>query len=140
MSINSIHRSLFAFWSSFVYTAPNGERKKLKAYLAGHVPDDAAFPYLTFDVARGEEFSSTYLTVFDWHKSDGTGRNVNAERADLMDAIAEAIPNSGILLEMSNGGYIELLRNSEDFQTYYDDPEDKTVIGGRTSYRVNFYC
>ncbi len=122
-----------------MYTAADGHREKVKAYLSGHVPDDAVFPYITFDVARGEEFSSTFLTVFDWHKAD-SGKNVNAERADLMDAIAEAIPQSGVLLEMSNGGYIELLRNGADFQTYYDDPEDKTVIGGRTAYMVNFYC
>ena len=38
-----------------------------------------------------------------------------------------------------HGGMLALYRNSAGFQSYYDDPEDAAVIGGRTSYEIAFY-
>lgn len=132
MKISAVHRALYKFWSELDPDVP--------AYLSGHVPDGTPFPYLTFDVSAEDTFNSTYLTVFDWHKQKADGTNINAERATLMDKIADAIPYCGVVLELpSDTGYVLLTRNESGFQSYYDDPEDATVIGGRTSYRVNFY-
>lgn len=132
MSISAVHRTLYRFWSEVDPSVP--------VYLSGHVPDGAAFPYLTFDVLNEAALSFNYLTVFDWHKQKGDGTNVNKERAELMDKIAQAIPNEGVVLEMpGNAGFLLLTRNEMGYQSYYDDQEDETVIGGRTSYQVNFY-
>lgn len=130
MSMSAVHRTLYKFWSGF----------GVDSFLSGHVPDGAQFPYITFEIGNGDALTSGYLTAFDWHRHDGTGRNINAERAELMDAIGEAIPPEGVLLELpGDAGFLMLERNDSGFQQYYDDPEDKAVIGGRTSYRVSYY-
>ena len=132
--INDVHRSLFAFWGNIEFGGT-----KIPVYLSGHVPPNTAFPYITFEVSSAESMSFNVLTAFDWHKAE-SGKNVNAERASMMDEIAKMIPAEGVLLELpGEHGYIELLRNDADFQTYYDDPEDETVVGGRTSYIVRYY-
>lgn len=120
--IGEVNKALNAFWNSF----------GVPAYLTGHVPDDAQFPFITFDAASSDAFSTAILTAFDWHKAVSGDNKIN-ERAELMDDIAEAIPPQGRRIALTHG-YIILYRNSADFQTYYDDQTDKSVIGGRTSY------
>ena len=75
------------------------------------------------------------MTAFNYHNARLMG---NVERARLADQIAEAIPEKGVKLQMNNGGFVVMYRNS-DFQTPYKDPEDLNVIGVRTSVEVHFY-
>lgn len=128
MSVYEAHKALYEFWAGF----------DVPAFLSGHVPQGTALPYITFEVVSEEPFATNFLTAFDWHQAQ-SGINVNAERAQMMDRIAQAIPPEGVLLPLTGGGYLELLRNGSGFQSYYDDPEDATIIGGRTSVQVNFY-
>lgn len=125
--MKAFHQALYAFWSQF----------GVPAYLFGHVPDGAEFPYITFDASVGDFSGSDVLTAFCWHKAR-SGANVNAERAALLDAIADAIPVGGTLIAFQ-GGAAKIYRNSAGFQSYYDDPEDKSVVGGRISYEVHYY-
>ena len=125
--MNNITTALFRFWGQF----------GVAAYLAGQVPDDAAFPYITFDPVAGDAFGTSILTAHNWHKvKDGT--SVNDERAALLDKIAEAIPNKGVRLPLERG-FMVLRRNADNFQSYYDDPEAADIKGGRTSYEVYYY-
>ena len=126
MSMTAVHKALYSFWSQF----------GCAAYLAGHVPDDAEFPYITFSVGAGDALAEDVLTAFDWHRAEN-GVNVNAERAELMDRIQLALPPEGRLIEAGEGRLF-LYRNGSSFQSYYDDPEDQAVIGGRTSYIIKF--
>ncbi len=119
--MTGVHLALYAFWSSF----------GVPAYLSGHVPDGASLPYITFEVGDGEPFSSTYLVAIAWTRD-------NATRAALLDKIADAISADGSTIVLPDG-MLAIYRNSGSFMSYYDDPEDKTILGGRVSYQVNFY-
>ena len=130
--MTDVHKALTAFWGSFSF----GE-EAIPAYLSGHVPDGAAFPYITYEVADGSAMSRSVLTAIVWCRAV-SGLNVNAQRAAILDSIAAAIPEEGTLVRLP-GGMLALYRNSAGFQSYYDDPEDAAVIGGRTSYEVAFY-
>ena len=130
--MKALNQALYRFWSQFTH---NGA--PIKAYLMGQVPSKATFPYITFEVAAGEAFASTVLTAFVWCRSEN-GQSVNAQRAELLDAIAAQIPQSGRRIPFE-GGFAVISRNPADFQTYYDDEEDETVFGGRTSYEIRFY-
>lgn len=130
--MTDVHKALTAFWGSFSF---GGEA--IPAYLSGHVPDGAAFPYITYEVADGSAMSRSVLTAIVWCRAV-SGLNVNAQRAAILDSIAAAIPEGGTLVRLP-GGMLALYRNSAGFQSYYDDPEDAAVIGGRTSYEIAFY-
>lgn len=132
MTMTSFHQALTKFWSQFTV---GGDA--VPAYLSGHVPDGSAFPYITFEVARPDALGETVLTAFDWHQAV-SGLNVNAERTALLDQIAAAIPTEGVKLSFG-AGFAILQRNMADFQSYYDDPEEDSVVGGRTSYIVRYY-
>lgn len=130
--MTEFHQALYAFWSQFLYN-----NVSIPAYLSGKVPNNATFPYITFDVAHGDGFSSSVLTAFIWIKA-GSGINANAIRASILDDIERAIPITQTRIDY-DGGFAYLSRNDTDFITYYDDPEDASVIGGRVSYIVRFY-
>lgn len=126
MSMTGTHKALYMLWSSF----------GVPAYLAGHVPEGAEFPYITFSVSAGDAMEQDVLAAFNWHRA-APGVNVNMERAALMDRIAAAIPSEGVLIPTGDGRLF-VYRNSAGFQQYYDDPEDAAIIGGRTSYIISF--
>lgn len=130
--MTAFHQALYAFWSQFLYNS-----KPIPAYLSGKVPNNATFPYITFAVQKGDIFSASVLTAFIWVKA-GSGINANQIRASIMDDIARAIPMQGTRINFT-GGYATIFRNTSAFMSYYDDPEDASVIGGRISYEVHFY-
>lgn len=127
--MKAFQTALTAFWKGFSY---DGE--PVKAFLSGHVPSGTAFPYITYDVSKGDAFSGNVLTAFVWCKST----DANVQRAEILDLIADAIPHGGRKLAF-DGGYAVLYRNAADFQSLYDDPEDVSVLGGRTSCEVRYY-
>lgn len=120
-----IAKTLSLFWQQF----------DVPAYFDDLVPDDAELPYITFNVKTGNLNGNTILTAFNWHKNTLGG---NLERTELLDKIATAIPVGGLLLTAENG-YFFVYRNDVDFQSYWQDEENRAVIGGRTSYIVQCY-
>lgn len=123
--MTDLKRALYAFWAGF----------GVPAYLKDHVPHDAVLPYITYSVTQPNLNGQTVLTAFDWHRREGGG---NVARSAMMDKIAEAIPVGGVMLPVG-GGYVALYRNDTDFQTDWQDDTDLDVIGGRTSYIIQYY-
>lgn len=124
--MTDVNAALYQFWSGF----------GIPAYLSDAVPSDAELPYITFEVVSGAALTDTVLTAFNWNRRTN---NANVERAAMMDAIAMAIPEDGTRLDLAEGGFLMLYRNSANFQSYYQDPEDKNVLAGRTSYEIHYY-
>lgn len=127
--MKAFQAALTAFWKGFTYAG-----EPVKAFLSGHVPSGTQFPYITFDVSKGDAFSGNVLTAFVWCK----GNTANVQRAEILDLIADAIPHGGRKLAFGSG-YAVLYRNAAGFQSLYDDPEDASVLGGRISYEINYY-
>lgn len=123
--MTALHKALYSFWSSF----------GMPAYIAGEVPDDAQFPYVTFEVQEGAAFGQTYLTAIGWFYDSGT---VNVQRAAFLDAVKEAIGPGGVKID-SGGAFCILYPNDANFLSYYDDPEDEHVLGARVSYLIRYY-
>lgn len=123
--MRDINEALYQFWSGF----------GVPAYRAGRVPTDAEYPYITFEVVAGGFGSRTILTAHNWHKAPGA----TAAAADILDAIAREIPDSGFLMPVEGRGYLAIYRNGGEFQSYVKDQEDPDVIGGRTSYEAHFF-
>ena len=107
--MTGIHQGLYAFWSQFSYGG-----KPIPAYLQGHVPEDAAFPYITFDVASGRAFATSVVTATVWCRAE-SGINVNAQRASIMDSIDCSLENkasSSGVLEMRSSVALTTLRST----------------------------
>ena len=120
-----IMEALQVFWSQF----------GIPAYAEDMVPEDAKLPYIRYSVAKAPLTSASVLTAYNYHSARLMG---NVERAAVADQIAKAIPQGGIKVRLSGGGYLIMHRGS-DFQTPNIDPEDPNVIGIRTSVEVYFY-
>ena len=130
--MTGLHQALYSFWSQFSY---GGEA--IPAYLTGHVPEGAAFPYFTFDVTDSRAFSTAVVTATVWcHASSGI--NVNAQRAAILDSIDRALPEADLRLDFP-GGFAMLRRGSGDFHSYITDEDDQSIVGGVTRCEITAY-
>lgn len=130
--MTTMQEALFAFWSQFSY-----DGKPIPAYCAGMVPDGAAFPYITFTASRGEAFSRGINTAFVWVRREN-GVSPLPACAAILDSIAKALPAEGKIIR-ADGSCAVLYRNGSEWQTCMQDAEDPAVLGGRTSYQINYY-
>jgi hypothetical protein len=135
--MTGIHGALQAFWGGFTYGTA------IPAYETGKVPKNkdgvptVTFPYITYEVIEGAYWGSTFLTAFVWvKKAEGTDWQV--QRAAILDLIKAAIPEGGMHLDYADGNLF-IRRNPTNFMSYYDDPNDATVAGGRISYEATYY-
>lgn len=110
----------------------------IEVYHSGQVPDDATFPYLEAPVVQGEIATGSYVTLFLWCQIGSSRNTAEIQRATLLDEIRTLIPAKGAKLRYA-GGMAVVYRNTADFLTYYNDPDDKTVIGARISLLINHY-
>ena len=120
-----VARALYAFWSQF----------GVSAYLRDSVPEDAELPYITYDASFGDVTQENVLTAYNAHRKELGG---NLARIEMLESIATAIPAGGLMI-IVDGGYIELRRNTVDFQTMGQDENDPNILIGRTSYTVKYY-
>lgn len=110
------------------------------------MPDDAVLPYFTFRVSMSNFGGTSVQSAFIWCRHS-PGINVNAQRADILDQVAQAIPISGKLIRSPSGGGAWLQRNV-DFLSDYEPPDEydssdsdegEPIIGGRISYTVKTF-
>lgn len=123
--MTEIMAALYAFWSQF----------GIPAYAEDMVPPTAQVPYIRYTVSKAPAMDSSIMTAFNYHSAKLMG---NVERAELSGRIAKAIPQGGAKIPVEGGGYL-ILRRGSDFQTLYQDPDDRDIIGIRTSVEVYFY-
>lgn len=132
--MTGITAQLWAFWEQFVL---NGT--PIPAYQTGAVPEDASFPYITFDAAQGAALDTIPLTAIVWVKYEAENSSAAiAQRMAVLEAVSKAIPEGGARLDLADG-FMILRRGSGDFLSSMTDEEDPTVLGGRVGYEVSFY-
>ncbi len=96
------------FWNSF----------GLMAYEENSVPDDAEFPYITYQLVTDSFDNETLLTASIWYR--GTSWvNANAKAEE----ISQTMGRSGTLL-VCDGGKIWLKRGTPFSQSMGDDTDD----------------
>ena len=100
-------QALTQFWAGF----------GLPAYDATSVPSDAAFPYITFEVAEGEFGDEIPLTAGVWYKgTQWVGATQKAAE------IGEKIGRGGIVVPYEGGAF--WLRKSSPFSQRMADDND----------------
>ncbi|MFA5378768.1 MAG: hypothetical protein WC455_23655 [Dehalococcoidia bacterium] len=129
--MTGIHGALQAFWGGFTYGTA------IKAYPQGNVPSTATYPYITYEAAEGAYWGATILTAFVWVKKV-SGVDWQVQRAAILDLIKASIPEAGTHLDYADGN-VFIRRNPTNFMSYYDDPNDASIVGGRISYEATFY-
>lgn len=102
--------ALYNFYSSFGLTA----------YEENSVPEDASFPYLTYNVSTGSFGEDNAMYINLWYRSTSwTGINAKTEE------ISAAIGRGGKIVKC-DGGAIWLKRGSP-FAQSMGDPEDDLI-------------
>ena len=130
--MTEIYQALYAFWSQFTYGG-----NQISAYLQGHVPEDASFPYITYGVSAARAFATSMLSATVWCRAT-SGMNVNVQRAAILDSIDRALPEGDLRIDIP-GGFVVLRRGSGDFHSYITDEDDKSVVGGVTRCELTAY-
>lgn len=93
----------------------------IPAYASTSVPDDAAFPYLTYDLSTNDFWGGeTSLVVSVWSRSEG-----EAEANRLAKLVTDGVGSGGRVLTHDGGG-IWVKRGSPLVQSM-GDPSDKLI-------------
>jgi hypothetical protein len=130
--MKNLHIALQTFWGGFTYGTA------IPAYEQSKVPSDAAYPYITYEAAEGAYWGQTYLTAFIWVKKV-EGTDWQLIRAEILDLIKEQFPVEGPKVLTFADGHLTMRRNPANFASYYDDPNDASVVGGRISYEATYF-
>ena len=100
--------AIYQFWNSF----------GLKAYEENSVPDDAAFPYITYQLVTDSFDREIPLTASIWYRSESwAGINAKAEE------ISQTISRGGKIIPC-DGGAIWLKRGQPFAQSMGDESDD----------------
>ena len=126
--MTAYHTAMLDFWEQF----------DVPVFMSGCVPRNTDFPYLTLDIVQPDVLATTVAAVISWHRIGDNTAQPMAERAALMDAIDAALPPQGVRIDFE-GGFAVLRRNPAEWHSYLVDPDDASVIGGRSSYEVTYY-
>ena len=100
--------AIYQFWNSFGLTA----------YEENSVPDDAAFPYITYQLVTDSFDSEIPITASLWYRSESwTGINAKTEE------ISQTISRGGKII-LCDGGAIWLKRGQPFAQSMGDESDD----------------
>lgn len=123
--MREIMAAFYMFWSQF----------GIPAYAEDMVPPDAELPYIRYTVTKAAAMDASIMVAHNYHHAKLMG---NTERAEIAARIAKAIPQGGAKIPVEGGGFLIFHRGS-DFQTLYQDPDDRDIIGVRTSVEAYYY-
>lgn len=104
-------QALQSFWSSF----------GIPAYDQYSVPDDADYPYITYEVATDSFGYSIPLTASVWYRSSSW-----QDISKKAEEIAEFIGKKGYRIKSIDGGYMWVTKGSV-FAQRMNDPNDDMV-------------
>ena len=100
--------AIYQFWNSF----------GLKAYEENTVPDDAAFPYITYQLVTDSFYREVPVTASLWYRSESwTAINAKTEE------ISQKISRGGKIIPC-DGGAIWLKRGQPFAQNMRDESDD----------------
>lgn len=100
--------ALYSFFSGF----------GIPAYASSSVPDDAVFPWLTYDLSTSAwDDGDVSLTVNLWYYTTSEA-TPNAKAQEISDSIGR-----GGAMVPCDGGYIRLMRGDPFCQSLYDDSD-----------------
>lgn len=116
-------QALHDFWSSF----------GLPAYDQFSVPDDAEFPYITYEVATDSIGHALPLTASVWYRSS-SWKDISLKTEE----IAKYIGEHGSLIRKIDGGYMYLYKGSA-FAQRMNDAEDDMVKRMYLNILVEFF-
>ena len=90
----------------------------IPAYASSSVPDDAVFPWLTYDLSTSAwDDGNVSLTVNLWYYTTSEA-TPNAKAQEISDSIGR-----GGAIIPCDGGYIRLLRGNPFCQSLHDDSD-----------------
>lgn len=90
----------------------------IPAYASSAVPDDAVFPWLTYDLSTSAwDDGNVSLTVNLWYYTTSEA-TPNAKAQEISDSIGR-----GGAIVPCDGGYIRLLRGNPFCQSLHDDSD-----------------
>ena len=113
-------QAFFNFWSRF----------NLLAYDENRVPEDAVYPYITYQVLLDNLDSPVFPMATLWDKSTSWTR-LDTKEKEISDYIEDMLP---IKLDE---GYMNITKGTP-FARRTSDPNDKTVIGYILNLGVEF--
>ena len=94
----------------------------IPAYTETSVPDEAEFPYITYDLVVPDLFERANMQVNVWYRTDS-----EAEPNAKVREIGEAIPQRGLKPLPCDGGVILIGRGSPWAQSLSIEGEDEKV-------------
>lgn len=100
--------AIYQFWNSFGLTA----------YEENSVPDDAAFPYITYQLVTDSFDSEIQITASMWYRSESWAA-INAK----VEEISQKISRGGKIISC-DGGAIWLKRGHPFAQSIGDESDD----------------
>ena len=112
--------ALYTLWASFGLTA----------YEENSVPDDALFPYITYELATDSFGSNLALTASLWYK-ESSWVNANAKA----ESIAQAVTGGKYIV--CDGGAL-VVDKSTPFAQRSTDPSDKDIKRIILNYTAEF--
>lgn len=113
-------QALYSLWSRF----------NLPAYDENRVPEEAVYPYITYQVLLGNLDSPIYPMATLWNRTT-SWTWLDAKEKEISAYIEDMLP---IPLDE---GYMNVTKG-EPFAQRTSDPNDKTVIGYRLNLGVEF--
>lgn len=100
-------QAIYSFWSSF----------EIPAYDQDSIPDDAHYPFITYDTYTGALDDQLVLTGSLWYRSS-SWTEISLKKQEIETAIWEADPIA------IDGGYLWLNLGSPFAQRMGDDSDD----------------
>lgn len=106
----------------------------LPVFRTGCVPVAQPAPYLVLEPVMGAPFETAVVTLESWHASPGGTQAA----ADMLDRVAALLPPSGLLLPVGTG-HLVLYRARGAWQSYVQDKNNPSLVGGRSRCEVHFH-
>lgn len=135
--MNELLKALYSFWSSFEIGG-----KTVPAFEQNSVPENAAMPYITYEVRSMPAFGYTNTAAICWTTGEDGESGINSQMVAFADCVRAAIPEAGTALLLEHG-MLALYRGSGDWLTIMPEVEqtDKPgrVLGLRVGYEAHFY-
>lgn len=117
-----IRKTYDEFWNSFFNRSANLPAPvPIPAFLDGFAPIGQTMPFILYSIPLPNMFEFTVTTTKVYTRQLGSFGLLD----DICAQIREAVPESGIQLDMGDEGIIWLSRNTT-FIAPYDDGEDTT--------------